>query len=52
MDSCSAHSRSAPAFCSRMWNLAQARGIQTYCQCAGGRAFEILAYYHPLTGEN
>ncbi|MDO4859355.1 MAG: hypothetical protein Q4A17_15585 [Thermoguttaceae bacterium] len=42
----------APAFCRRMWDLAQSRGIQTYCQCAGGRAFKILAYYHPLTGEN
>ena len=42
----------APAFCRRMWDLAQSRGIQTYCECAGGRAFEILAYYHPLTGEN
>ena len=41
----------APAFCRRMWNLAQARGIQTYCQCAGGRAFEILAYYRPVTEE-
>ncbi|MBQ6107793.1 MAG: hypothetical protein IJK97_06245, partial [Thermoguttaceae bacterium] len=40
----------APAFCRRMWDLAQSRGIQTYCQCAGGRAFEILAYYRPVTG--
>ncbi|MBQ6106730.1 MAG: hypothetical protein IJK97_00855 [Thermoguttaceae bacterium] len=39
----------APALCRRMWNLAQSRGIQSYCECAGGRAFEILAYYHPLT---
>ncbi len=41
----------APAFCRRMWDLAQSPGIQTYCQCAGGRAFEILAYYRPVTGE-
>lgn len=41
----------APAFCRRMWDLAQSRGIQTYCQCAGGRAFEILACYRPVTRE-
>ena len=41
----------APAFCRRMWNLAQSHGFQSYCQCAGGRAFEILGYYQPVTGE-